>query len=322
MVRTSIIVPVFDAAPTLERAIGSVLAQTDRDLELILVDDGSTDGSLVLAHGWSDPRMRIIEHGANRGISAARNSGLAAAEGEFVAFLDADDSWERRFLERMHAARGTADAVICGRTIVLADGAERVAHSARLGEMSGAAAAERMMTGEITPFPWDKIIRRTAFAGVEYPEDVRRFEDQVVGVVALSRTDAVVSIPDPLVRYHIAAGSLTWGRMPRLAETESALNHLEASLGAWLDTPRRRAALRVCRTLFVMLTAQSAMRAQDQDAAREVLAGCRRRISIGMLMTTLAHRPVIGAGALLLKIAPALYRRLLMVYVRRQYALG
>lgn len=322
MARTSVLIPVFNGAATVERAVRSVLGQSDPDLEVICVDDGSTDETLAVLRGVDDARVQVVAHGENEGISAARNTALGAASGEFVAFLDADDCWEPGFLHRMHTARGGADAAICGRTVVLPDGKQRSAHSERLGVMSGDVAATRMMTGEITPFPWDKLIRRSAFADVRYPEDIHRFEDHVVGVVALSRSNSVVSIPDALTRYHVAAGTLTWGRVPRIAEAESALAFLEESLGTWLDDPRRQDALLVCRTLFLMLTAQSAMRSDDRVAAAEVLRGCRRRLTMPMLAATLRMRPVIGAGALLLKAAPGLYRALFTAYVRRQYALS
>lgn len=322
MPRTSVIVPMFNTASTVERALRSVLSQSDPDLELVAVDDGSTDDTPTLLQAVHDERLRVVTHAANQGISAARNTALRAAVGDFVAFLDADDAWEPDFLLRMHAARGDADAAICGRTVVLPDGTVRNAHSPRLGSMSGDIAASRMMTGEITPFPWDKVIRRSAFAGVWYPEEVHRFEDQVVGVIALSRTRSVVSIPDALTRYHVGGGTLTWGRVPKISEAESALAHLETSLGEWLDDPRRRSAFRVCRTLFLMLTAQSAMRSGDDAAAAEVLAGCRRRIDLPMLASTLRRRPVFGVGALILKTMPGVYRRLFTAYVKRQYALS
>lgn len=321
MPRTSVIVPMFNAAATAERAVLSVLAQGDADFELIVVDDGSSDDTRSILQAFGDDRLRVMEHGANRGISAARNTALGAATGEFVAFLDADDAWEPDFLERMHAGRGEADAAICGRTVVLPDGTERTAHSHRLGRMTGDVAASCMMTGEITPFPWDKVIRRSAFSDVRYPDDLRRFEDQVVGVVALSRTSAVVSIPDPLTRYHVATGSLTWGRVPEIAETESAMTYLETSLGEWLAVGGRRDALRVCQTVAFMLTAQSAMRSSDTVAAAVIVSECRQRITMSMLASTLRRRPVFGGGALLLKTVPGLYRRLFTAYVTRKYAL-
>ncbi len=322
MTRTSVIVPCYNAQATVARAVRSVLAQTDGDFEIIAIDDGSSDETLRELRGVEDPRLRIVAHERNRGISAARNSGLAAATGEFLAFLDADDEWERDFLARMHAARGEGDAAVCGRTVVLPDGRTRWARSATLGTMSGEEAAIALLTCALSPYPWDKVIRRRAFDGLRYPVEVDRFEDQVVGIIALSRVDRVVSIPDALTRYHIGAGSLTWGRVPEVAEAERALGFLETELGDWLAPDHRRTALDVCRTMFLMLTVQSAMRSEDRAAARAVVAECRRRITPSMLRATLRSSPVLGAGALLLKSAPAVYRWLFTAYLGRRYALS
>ncbi|MBN9178515.1 MAG: glycosyltransferase family 2 protein [Microbacterium sp.] len=321
--RTSVLIPMFNAASSVSRAVQSVLAQTDVDFEVIVVDDGSADSSREVVEGIRDARVRVIAHERNRGISAARNTALAAAQGDFIAFLDADDAWEPGLLTRMHEAASEVDAVICGRTVVLPDGTRRTAHSTRLGEMTGDEAATAMLVGDVSPFPWDKMIRRAAFDGITYPVDIHRFEDHVVGVVALSRVARVRSVPDALVQYYVAAGSLTWGRVPEVAETERALGFAESELGPWLGAePSRRRAFMVCRTLFLMLTAQSAMRSRDTLAAREVMTRCRALISPTMIATTLARKPVLGAGALLLKAAPDIYRRLFTAYVKRQYALG
>lgn len=87
----SIIIPAFNAAPWLKDAVHSVLAQSYRDWELIVVNDGSTDGTSALAKSFNDPRIRVIDQ-TNAGVSAARNAGMAAAQGNLFAFLDADDA--------------------------------------------------------------------------------------------------------------------------------------------------------------------------------------------------------------------------------------
>lgn len=94
--RVSVIVIFLNEARFLGEAVESVRAQSFADWELILVDDGSTDGSSAIARGFADgERVRYLEHPehANRGMSASRNVGLAAARGELIAFLDADDVW-------------------------------------------------------------------------------------------------------------------------------------------------------------------------------------------------------------------------------------
>lgn len=94
MARVSVIIPCYNTAPFLEDAIRSVLNQSYADFELIIVDDGSTDSTRQIAAGFlSDQRIRYL-YQENRGLSAARNIGIALAVGDFVALLDADDIWE------------------------------------------------------------------------------------------------------------------------------------------------------------------------------------------------------------------------------------
>lgn len=92
--KVSVIIPVYNVRPYLERCIQSVLNQTYKDVEVILVDDGSTDGSGELCDelALNNQHIRVI-HQANQGISGARNAGLLQAEGQYIAFLDADDAW-------------------------------------------------------------------------------------------------------------------------------------------------------------------------------------------------------------------------------------
>lgn len=89
----SVVLPTYNRARTLRRAIDSVLNQDYRNLELIVVDDGSQDETAQILASLDDPRLRIIRHDRNRGLGAARNTGLFAATGRFVAFQDSDDEW-------------------------------------------------------------------------------------------------------------------------------------------------------------------------------------------------------------------------------------
>lgn len=93
----SVIIPVYNKRKFLPRALRSVLRQSFRDFEVIIVDDGSTDGGIDVVRAVRDRRIRIIEQ-SNQGVSAARNTGIALARGRLIAFLDADDSWEPNFL--------------------------------------------------------------------------------------------------------------------------------------------------------------------------------------------------------------------------------
>jgi glycosyltransferase involved in cell wall biosynthesis len=100
----SVVVPVYNNQAWVGEAIASVLGQTYGELELIVIDDGSTDDTVAAVREYaSDPRLRLIEQ-ENSGPSAARNAGIAAADSEFVAFLDSDDLWMPEYLAKVDAA--------------------------------------------------------------------------------------------------------------------------------------------------------------------------------------------------------------------------
>ena len=96
--KVSIIIPLYNKAPQVRRALDSIAAQTFADFEAIVVDDGSTDDGAAIVADYPDARFRLIRQ-ANAGPGAARNAGIAQARGEFIAFLDADDEWLLNYLE-------------------------------------------------------------------------------------------------------------------------------------------------------------------------------------------------------------------------------
>ena len=89
--KVSVIIATYNRAALLPRAVNSVLAQTYTDFELIIVDDRSSDDTQEVIRTFTDPRIRVIRHEANRGAAAARNTGISEARGEYIAFLDDDD---------------------------------------------------------------------------------------------------------------------------------------------------------------------------------------------------------------------------------------
>ena len=94
----TIVIPLYNKESQIVDAIQSVFSQSFQDFELIVVNDGSTDNSIEMVKRFVDPRIKLITQ-KNAGVSAARNHGIKEAKGEFITFLDADDSWEPDFLK-------------------------------------------------------------------------------------------------------------------------------------------------------------------------------------------------------------------------------
>jgi len=128
MPRVSVIMPCFNHAPFVSGSVRSILQQTHADLELIIVDDCSTDASpeIIRRSAADDPRLILIQHPVNQGLSRSRNDALRAARGEFVAFCDSDDVWERDKLElQVQLLQKNADYALtyCDTLIIDSEGA-------------------------------------------------------------------------------------------------------------------------------------------------------------------------------------------------------
>jgi glycosyltransferase involved in cell wall biosynthesis len=122
MPTVSIIMPTYNRAWIIERAVRSVLQQTLEDWELIVVDDGSTDDTLSVLHQIFDPRLRV-EQIAHRGQAAARNHGMAVADSPLIAYLDTDNVWQPQFLEVMTGELRERDVLAyCSQQLFLVEG--------------------------------------------------------------------------------------------------------------------------------------------------------------------------------------------------------
>jgi len=127
--RVSVVVPTYNRAHLIQRSLESVLGQTHQDLEVLVVDDASTDDTEEVVRAFKDSRVHYLRHDSNRGPSASRNSGIRASRGRYVAFLDSDDEWVPEKLERQlsaFASNPPHGLVYCGWSWVRSDGSVRV----------------------------------------------------------------------------------------------------------------------------------------------------------------------------------------------------
>ena len=186
----SIIVPVYKTERFLSACISSILAQTFTDFELILVDDGSPDRCPALcdAAAAKDSRIRVI-HQKNRGLSGARNAGLDAAEGEWIAFVDSDDTIMPDFCAKLYHAAQEEQYLHVRREVLTPE--QALEHSTLLPYM----------------VVWNKLYHRSIFAQLRFAEG-KLNEDTLLIAYAYEKADRIANIPDALYLYRKVAGSI------------------------------------------------------------------------------------------------------------------
>jgi glycosyltransferase involved in cell wall biosynthesis len=215
--QVTVIIPLYNKARCIARAIDSVLAQTHQDFDLIVVDDGSTDESVKVVHTIKDRRLRLISQ-PNQGPGAARNRGALAASSNYLAFLDADDEWLPDFLQKsLDALERAPDCGFCISAFL--DGPERRNSHARL-EARGYGPGKYTVGPETRPdsFDWllwaylpsTALFRRSAFKACRgfYDKNRCNFGEDMYLFVAASLCYPFWRLADPLVVYHSEDSSL------------------------------------------------------------------------------------------------------------------
>ena len=210
--KISILVPVYNVEKWLDRCLDSLEAQTWKDWEAVLVNDGSTDGSLVKAQARAarDARIRIFSY-ANSGISVTRNRLLEHAQGEAFLFVDSDDWIEPEILERMvHVMqKENCDIVQCGYQMDFGP-VPFLRPVAGTGVHDREDALQMLVNNKgINNYPWGKLFRRHTFDHVRFPENVKGFEDTRTIFRTFLNASRIGTIPDRFVHYVQHPGSLT-----------------------------------------------------------------------------------------------------------------
>ena len=229
MCRVSVIVPVYQVEAYLPKCLDSILAQTFADFELILVDDGTKDGcpAIMQAYAQRDGRIRQI-HKENGGLSSARNAGLDAARGEYIAFVDADDYVAPRWLEEtVRAADQTGAQQVLYNYALVVDGREQGPY---LRFESGTIDVDRLGLANYfyrywMPYrhgqeAWSKLYRRSVIEenGLRFaPNDEIFAEDTLFSAQYLMHTHKIAALDTPYVYYVQRGDSLMGMKKPRLA---------------------------------------------------------------------------------------------------------
>lgn len=227
----SVIIPVYNVAPYLREALDSVVQQTYSNLEILIVDDGSTDGSGEICEEYrSDDRVQII-HQENQGLSAARNRGLDRAAGEYIAFLDSDDAWRPDFIEKMLEAMENTDITVCRyevHQLRLDSMWKKIEPTAAKGFYGREEALWALANGMINVSVWNKLYRRDLWKETRFPEG-HNYEDIETTYRIFGMCSNICFLDQPLYMHRRRPGSITnTATKKNLEDWRLAYEHLEA----------------------------------------------------------------------------------------------
>ena len=232
----SVIVPVYNSEKSLQKCIDSILNQSYKDFELVLVDDGSLDNSGKICDDYSAKDSRVtVAHTKNRGVSSARNTGIDMAQGDFICFIDSDDYVKEDYLERFidtYNQYPNTDSIWCGFRN-LTDNNEREIRIIIASDQEKYSFYEKkqIMTLHskwLSQMPWNKMFRSNIIIdnNIRFPEDLSLGEDLLFNLKYFDNTNGeIIVINSPLYCYVNNTGSLDNRYYSDLFEIYKRLNN-------------------------------------------------------------------------------------------------
>lgn len=320
----SIIVPVFNSAAHVERCLTSLACQTDGDIEVLVVDDASTDGSRDLVESFSaahpDLRLSVVLHRQNEGLGVARRSGFAAASGEFIYFLDSDDELLPDAVAAMRRAIRSREAHDTVFVFDILIGSPQTGWARSPGGRDDLLVGPEQVVGallrsRLSPFMWNKLYPRMSLHETHFSE-LRRGED-VPSIVEIAHAiPRVERVPLALHRYHQDPSSLSKGTAG-LAAWADPVTGVSATIRESLT---RHGTFEPLRGLFEDLWLPGIalntviVLARASESSREFRRTARPFVQAytpaALLRTTRKGNRRAGFGLAMAKVAPGAFRRL------------
>lgn len=210
----SIIVPVYNVEKYLRRCIDSIINQTYRNIEIIIIDDGSTDNSGKICDEYAkrDNRIKII-HQQNKGVSSTRNNGIEHANGKYITFVDSDDFIERKMIETIYnkIICENADIVICGvKSIDENNNVINQSINTKENKFNNVNAIKVMLDEKLFySVCWAKLYKKKLFNNIKFNPKIRIAEDMDVLYRVLYKSNKIVQIPERLYNWTNRKDSVT-----------------------------------------------------------------------------------------------------------------
>ena len=226
--KVSIILPVYNVADYLPHCLDSLLAQTLEQVEIVAVDDGSTDASASILQTYQKkyPSRLFVYTTANHGVSHARNYGFSKSHGEYVWFVDSDDSIEPAACQLLYtkAVQDNNDLVLFSYYNVNAESGEKTPFPMHHHNQNFSFSAKPYEMSILSPYPWIKLIRRDLFEGLAFPEGIR-FEDLPIAYLLAAKARNVGVVDECLYNYRKNIGFLG-SLTPATADIKKAVMYL------------------------------------------------------------------------------------------------
>lgn len=296
--KISIIIPAYNIENHLSKTLDSVLAQTYQNLEVIVVDDGSKDGtgSIIDSYAAQDSRIRAI-HKENGGVTSARLRGVAEATGELVGFVDGDDYVEPQMYERLleNLQSNGADISHCGYQMVFPNGRIDYYHNTgKLVRQEGHQGCTDLLDGSMTePGLWNKLYRRELFDGLEQWMDktIRINEDLLMNFYLFRQAETAVFEDICPYHYVLRKGSAATSRLNehKLKDPLTVFHILleeTAQVPEWNAIVERRLVYQLVYSATILLSDQKELIKPFRRAARKELRKRLWRTIIGGVCDT------------------------------------
>ncbi len=207
----SVIVPVYNVEKYLERCVKSIAAQTYKDLEILLIDDGSTDksGEMCDAFQQTDSRIKAF-HKQNGGLSDARNYGIEHSAGEFISFVDSDDYIDEKMLETLHRliTENDADLAVCSAMDVFEGKEVTQVKEIKEFNLNKVESYKYMLRGDGIPSACNKLYKRQTVGDVRFPVG-KLYEDGFFTPQILKKVEKTAVTSKPMYYYFRRADSIT-----------------------------------------------------------------------------------------------------------------
>ena len=278
--KVSILVPVYNASRWLRQCLDSIVGQTYNNLQVVLVDDGSTDNSLAICQEYAERNPFVeVYHQENRGVAAARNHLLSRIKGDYVLFVDSDDWIEPNMVETMIqlSENHSADIVVCGNRVASEQNEVYGSEEDDKCEIwSGFCVVKEFLKhttlrGQL----WNKLIRYKLFADNNFDANIGYGEDAIFLWSLLSTIDKMVWTNKPLYNYRLLASSISgqkfsYKKMSAIEVWQKICADVESRYPQYIDIAKARYGVEACCLMY------NAMKTNPEEDSLKKLRGVIR----------------------------------------------